>query len=119
MIFNTSLSCEQLEERLAALHQVSLELVQDISLDSLLQRIARIACEQAGAGYAAISIHSEDGGTERFISVGLNAEGVTQLPHPPINTALMTAIAESQGPVRVMDIQTDANRAGNASPNPG
>jgi two-component system, NarL family, sensor histidine kinase DevS len=118
MIFNTSLSCEQLEERLAALHQVSLELVQDISLDSLLQRIARIACEQAGAGYAAISIHSEDGGTERFISVGLNAEGVTQLPHPPINTALMTAIAESQGPVRVMDIQTDANRAGNASPNP-
>jgi two-component system, NarL family, sensor histidine kinase DevS len=115
MIFNTSLSCEQLEERLAALHQVSLELVQDISLDSLLQRIARIACEQAGAGYAAISIRGEDGGTERFIAVGLDSDGVAQLPHPPINPALMTAIAESQGSVRVMDIQTDSNRAGNAT----
>jgi two-component system, NarL family, sensor histidine kinase DevS len=116
MIFNTNLSCEQLEERLAALHQVSLELVQDISLDSLLQRIARIACEQAAAGYAAISIRGEDGGTERFIAVGLDAEGVTNLPHPPINPALMTAIAESRGSVRVMDIQTEANRADNSTP---
>ena len=45
----SSLSCEQLEERLAALHQASLELVQDISVDSLLERIARIACDQVDA----------------------------------------------------------------------
>jgi len=41
MTIETTLSCEQLGERLAALHQASLELVQDISIDSLLQRIAQ------------------------------------------------------------------------------
>jgi len=41
-------SREQLEERLAALHEASLELVKEISLEALLERLASLACEQAG-----------------------------------------------------------------------
>jgi len=37
------LTREQLEERLAALHQASLELVQDLSLDVVLERIVQLA----------------------------------------------------------------------------
>lgn len=80
MVLKTDLSCEQLEERLAALHQVSLELVQDISIDSLLNRIARIACEQANAAYATIGIRTERGHLEQFISVW-NDEGQV-FPNP-------------------------------------
>ena len=68
--------CEQLEERLAALHLASLELVQDISLDSLLERIARIACDQSGATYAAIGVRDKDGGISNFITVGMPKEDV-------------------------------------------
>ncbi len=41
------LTREQLQERLIALHRASLELVKDVSLDHLLERIARLACEQS------------------------------------------------------------------------
>ncbi len=107
MVINTALSCEQLEERLAALHMVSLELVQDISIDSLLDRIARIACEQAGAAYATIGIRGEDGSIERFISAGIDEDQELSKPSPPINLDLVDAIADAGGPVRVMDIQTE------------
>ena len=43
------LTREQLQERLIALHQASLELVKDVSLDHLLQQIAQVACEQSSA----------------------------------------------------------------------
>ncbi len=39
------LTREQLEERLIALHEASLELVKDVSLDRLLERIVKVACE--------------------------------------------------------------------------
>lgn len=112
MTIDTTLSCEQLEERLAALHQASLELVQDISIDSLLQRIARIACEQAGATYAAIGVRGEEGKIERFITVGMDDEEVAQMPHPPLGLGLIGVIAEAEGPVRVDDIRQDPRRAG-------
>lgn len=110
MAINTTLSCEQLEERLAALHQVSLELVQDISIDSLLKRIARIACDQAGASYAVIGIRGEDEQMERFISVGLDEDQINKLHTPSIGQGLIKAIENAESPVRVMDISTNPHQ---------
>ncbi len=104
--------CEQLEERLAALHLASLELVQDISLDSLLERIARIACDQAGATYAAIGVRDKDGGISNFITVGMPEEDVARMAHPPIGRGLIGVIAAAEGPVRVDDISQDPRRSG-------
>lgn len=112
MIIDTSLSCEQLEERLAALHKVSLELVQDISIDSLLQRIVRIACEQAGATYAAIGVRGDDGQIARFITVGMDEEEIAKMPHPPLGLGLISVIAEAEGPIRVNYIQKDPRSKG-------
>jgi len=56
------LTREQLQERLIALHQASLELIKDVSLEHLLERIASAACEQAGARYAALGVLDSDGG---------------------------------------------------------
>jgi len=104
--------CEQLEERLAALHLASLELVQDISLDSLLQRIARIACDQSGAAYAAIGVRDKDGGISNFITVGMPEEDVAKMAHPPQGKGLIGVIGAAEGPVRVDDISQDSRRAG-------
>jgi two-component system, NarL family, sensor histidine kinase DevS len=106
MVIKTSLSCEQLEERLAALHQTSLELVQEISIDALLERIAHIACEQAGAISATIGITGENGEMERFISVGSDDFQPVNSTHPAIGQDLINAINESTAPVRVMDVNT-------------
>lgn len=104
--------CEQLEERLAALHLASLELVQDISLDSLLERIARIACDQSGATYAAIGVRAKDGSISNFITVGMPEEDVAQMAHPPIGQGLIGVIAAAEGPIRVDDISKDPRRSG-------
>ncbi|QRN82495.1 GAF domain-containing sensor histidine kinase [Chloroflexota bacterium] len=104
--------CEQLEERLAALHLASLELVQDISLDSLLERIARIACDQSSATYAAIGVRAKDGSISNFITVGMPDEDVAKMAHPPIGKGLIGVIAAAEGPIRVDDISKDPRRAG-------
>jgi two-component system sensor histidine kinase DevS len=48
------LTREELQDRLIALHRASLELVKNVSIETLLERIASLACEQAGAKYAAL-----------------------------------------------------------------
>ena len=58
------LTREQLQERLIALHRASLELIKDVSLEHLLERIAVTACEQAGARYAASGGAGRGRGTE-------------------------------------------------------
>ena len=110
-----TLSCEQLEERLAALHRASLELVQDISIDSLLNRIARIACEQVGAKYASIGVKGENGSAERFITVGVIGDEIKNLPDPPKGLGMISVISEAEGPIRVEYIQKDARGDGSSA----
>ncbi len=107
-----TITCEQLEERLAALHQASLELVQDISVNSLLERITQIAREQAGATYAAIGVRGDNGKTTHFIPVGMTPNEISQMAHPPLGLGLIDVIAEAEGPVRVDYIYKDQRRAG-------
>ena len=109
---SNTLSCEELEARLVALHRASLELVQDISIDSLLERIATIACEQAGAHYAAVGVLGDDDKLERFISVGMTPEGVAAMPHPPQGKGLIGALMKSQRTIRVADIRSDPRSVG-------
>lgn len=102
-----TLSCEQLEERLAALHQASLELVQDISIDSLLKRIAQIACEQAGSHHAAIGVNRENGIVESFITVSMPDDQLMADANTHLGLGLLDVIAETNGPIRVEYIQKD------------
>lgn len=110
MTIDDTLTCEQLKERLAALHQASLELVQEISIDSLLQRIARIACEQTGATYAAIGVRGDNGQIERFFTVGLDKEEFAKIPYPPKGRRLIDVVAEADEPIRVDYIFKDPTR---------
>ena len=77
------LTREELRERLIALHQASLELVKDVSLETLLERIATVACEQAEARYAALGVLDSNGKLEKFISVGMTDTEMKRISHPP------------------------------------
>ena len=107
-----SLTREQLEERLAALHQASLELVQDISLESLLERIAAIARRQAGARYAAVGVLDEQGGLEKFITLGMTPGEIALMEHPPVGLGLIGALMHSQDPIRLARISDDPRSVG-------
>lgn len=106
------LTREQLEERLASLHRASLELVQDISLESLLERIAIIACEQVGARYAGVGVLNDAGELEQFIPIGMTPSEIRKLAHLPEGKGLIGVLMNSRQAIRVPDMGQDSRRAG-------
>ena len=108
----SSLTKEQLEERLLALHRASLDLVRDISLESLLKRIATLACEQARARYAAVGVLGVNGELEQFITIGMSQAELARMAHPPVGRGLIGVLMRSKTPLRVPDITADPRSAG-------
>jgi signal transduction histidine kinase len=106
------LTREQLQERLIALHKASLELIKDVSLDHLLERIAKVACEQADARYAALGVLDEDGKLVKFITVGMTDNEIKRMAHPPVGKGLIGELMNTEVPLRVPVIQEHPQSAG-------
>ncbi|HKJ38180.1 MAG TPA: GAF domain-containing protein [Anaerolineales bacterium] len=95
------LTREQLQERLIALHKASLTLVADVSLESVLERIATVAAEQADAQYAALGVLDDDGKLVKFITVGMPDKELKRMAHPPQGLGLIGALMNTKENVRV------------------
>jgi two-component system, NarL family, sensor histidine kinase DevS len=106
------LTIEQLENRLLALHEASLELVREISIDSLLEKIASIAMEQVNASYAAVGILDAEGRLEKFIPMGMNREEIDQISHPPVGKGLIGELMHTKESIRAADIKSDPRSSG-------
>lgn len=106
------LTRQQLEERLIALHQASLQLVEDVSLETLLERIAAVACEQAQARYAALGVLGEDGQLKQFISVGMTDDEIRRIPHPPRGLGMIRALMNATDSIRLADMRHDPRSVG-------
>lgn len=106
------LTREQLEERLAALHRASLELVGDLSLETVLERIVELAREQVGARYAALGVMSDDGGLVQFIPVGMQKEEIARISHQPVGRGLLGAMSKERATIRVAKISADPRSVG-------
>ncbi|OGO32654.1 MAG: hypothetical protein A2Z16_16035 [Chloroflexi bacterium RBG_16_54_18] len=106
------LTREQLEERLAALHQASLELVRNLSLETVLQRIVQLAREQAGARFAALGVVDDDGNLIQFIPVGMTPEEVRRTGHNPVGKGLLGALKTERQTIRIPEISEDPRSAG-------
>jgi two-component system, NarL family, sensor histidine kinase DevS len=108
----TALTREQLEERLAGLHRASLDLIQDTSLESLLERIATIARKEAGAQYAAVGVLDEQGGLEKFIPIGMSKAEIKKMAHYPVGMGLIGVLMRGDGPIRISNIADDPRSSG-------
>ncbi|MEW6401328.1 MAG: GAF domain-containing sensor histidine kinase [Chloroflexota bacterium] len=106
------LTREQLQERLVALHRASLELVKDVSLETLLERIASLACEQAEARYGALGVLDSDGKLKKFIAVGMTDSEIKRIAHPPVGDGLIGTLMNSEKPIRVPVIEDDPRSVG-------
>lgn len=106
------LTREQLQERLFALHRASLELVKDVSLETLLERIAATACEQAGSRYAALGVLDDDGGLKQFVTVGMTDSQIKRIAHPPVGHGLIGELMDTDTPLRVPVIQAHPKSSG-------
>ena len=106
------LTREQLEERLAALHQASLELVSNLSLEVVLQRIVKLAKEQVNAQYAALGILDSNGKLGTFVHIGMTKKQVKRLPHLPVGLGMIGAIQLERQTIRIPEIKDDPRSSG-------
>jgi len=106
------LTREQLQERLIALHKASLELVSDVSLETLLERIATVACEQSDARYAALGVLDNEGRLIKFISVGMTEKEIKRMAHPPEGHGLIGALMGVREPLRIPEISKHPQSVG-------
>ncbi len=106
------LTREQLQERLITLHRASLELVKDVSLDHLLERIATLAREQVEARYAALGVLDDEGKLEKFIPIGMTDEEVKRIAHLPCGDGLIGELMDTEEPLRVPVIQDHPRSVG-------
>jgi two-component system sensor histidine kinase DevS len=106
------LTREQLEERLLALHEASLELVRNLSLDKLLERIVHLAREQVGARYAALGVVDERGDLVRFIPAGMTPEEVDKTGHQPEGKGMIGVVQQERRTIRIPDISKDPRSSG-------
>ncbi len=107
-----TLTREQLEDRLAALHQASLELVQDISLESLLERIAAMARDQVHAQYCAVGVLGEKGELKEFIPVGMDPDEIRKIHHWPVGLGLLGELMHTTQTLRVPEISEHPSSVG-------
>ena len=106
------LTREQLEERLAALHQASLELVGDLSLENVLERIVMLAREQVTANYAALGVVDEQGILVNFIPVGMSQEEIEATGAPPVGKGMIGALQKERRTIRASDLHLDPHSEG-------
>ncbi|MCK4726746.1 MAG: GAF domain-containing protein, partial [Anaerolineales bacterium] len=106
------LTREQLEERLAALHQASLELVGDLSLENVLERIVMLAREQVTANYAALGVVDEQGNLVNFIPVGMSQEEIEATGALPVGKGMIGALQKERRTIRASDLHLDPHSEG-------
>lgn len=106
------LTREQLEERLAALHQASLELVRNLALESVLERIVHLACEQVDARYALLGVVDDEGRLLKYVQSGMSPEEVQEMMSPPEGKGLIGALQVERRTIRVSEITKDSRSVG-------
>lgn len=108
----SNLSREQLEKQIGTFHQASQDLVRDLSLDTVLERIVSLARDQVQAEYGALAIRDENGVVVNFIQIGMTPEEVAQMPHFPQGEGLLGMLQKKNEIINIPEIKADPRSAG-------
>ena len=103
---------KELEDQIGSLYKASKDLVQDLSLETVLWRIVRLAQAQVEAEYAALATRDEDGKVVNFIHAGLSEEEISLMPHPPKGKGLLGELQNKHEVIRIPEIKDDPRFSG-------
>lgn len=94
-------NCRQLEERLIALHEASLDLIRETSLKTLLERIAESARQQVPSRFAVVGVRNENGALEVFIPGEENTGNNFRSSTGSIHEELLNELLHSKTAIRI------------------
>lgn len=81
-------------------------------LESVLQRIAEIACDLSRTRYAALGVPDGSGGLRFFRTVGMTPEEIAMMEHYPHGHGLIGAIMRERQTIRLERMQDDPRSVG-------
>lgn len=100
-------NANSLNEKLIVLYNASISLVENVSIDSLFEKITQLACEQVNATYAALGVFGEGGDLTNFFTFGISAEQKKKIGDHPMGFGLLGDLNHSTRPIRIDDLQKD------------
>ena len=92
--------------------EAGLVLASELSLPSVLQKIADLACDIADARYGALGVLGPDGLIEQFITHGVTQEERRAIGHIPVGKGILGALIHDATPLRLRRIQNDPRSVG-------
>ncbi len=98
--------------KLRGLHQASLALVEDLSLDAVLQRVVDLAKGLSQARYGALGVFDDDGNITRFITSGLTNDERVRIGELPKGLGLLGELHKLDNPTLVRDISLHHSAVG-------
>lgn len=101
-----------LERRQRALHEASLVLNSEHSLELLLQKIVDLSRDLAEAKYGALAVHDSSGAVLQFITAGITPWERAALGPPPRGRGLLGVIIREGRSLRVSKIGDDPRSVG-------
>ena len=99
-------------EQLGALIEAGMTLVAERSLESVLQRIAEVACQVLGAKYGALGVLDEQGGLGRFITAGIDEAAKARIGPLPVGKGILGVLVHEARPLRLRDLNQDPRAHG-------
>lgn len=100
-------------ERLRGLVAAGIALTSELSLESLLRRLAVIATEVTGAKYAAIGVLDPSGRSlEQFVTAGVDDETRQQIGDPPHGRGILGLLIKDARALRLSEISQDPHSVG-------
>ena len=106
-------------EQFRALVEAGMVLAKELSLESVLQKIAALACKVLGAKYGAVGVLNEDGqGLSQFITVGIDEEAKARIGPLPVGKGILGVVVGEEKPLRLKDLTSDPRAHGFPSHHP-
>jgi two-component system, NarL family, sensor histidine kinase DevS len=100
-------------DRLRTLLDTGIAISSELSLDSVLERIAEAAATLTSARYAALGVIDRAGtGLERFVTAGVDEETRTVIGEPPHGRGILGVLIRDAEPLRLHDLQQDPRSVG-------
>ena len=89
------------------------DIISELDLESLLQRVLVTACDLTGARYAALGVLDEDRHQlERFITRGIDDETRAEIGDLPRGRGVLGVLIEYPQPLRLADVGSHASSYG-------
>ncbi len=100
------------DRELMALHTAGLDMLGNLALDAVLQRVVDYARQLVGARYGALSVIGEDNRIRSFVTSGVSLEERREIGDPPRGRGLLGVVLHEGRPLRLPDIAEDPRSAG-------